>query len=96
MKIQDLPTNDSSFIELDLNEAADVGGGNGWYPNLSDEIFYDSLGSDTVAAHYLGQNRNRYTPEATLANGINSDSLGAFDRRFTGTLGPLRMNGISI
>jgi hypothetical protein len=27
MKIQDLPTNDSSFIELDLNEAADVGGG---------------------------------------------------------------------
>ena len=27
MKIQDLATNDSSFIELDLNEAADVCGG---------------------------------------------------------------------
>jgi hypothetical protein len=27
MKIQDLNSNDSLFIELDLNEAADVGGG---------------------------------------------------------------------
>jgi hypothetical protein len=33
MKIQDLNSNDSLFIELDSNEAADVGGGSLYGPN---------------------------------------------------------------
>lgn len=85
MKINDI-TNDSCFIDLSSDEAGEVNGGNGWYPNLSNEIFYDSLGYDSIAAYYLGQNRNRYTPEATLANGIDSNSLAAFDRRVAGIM----------
>lgn len=85
MKINDL-TNNSSFAELSSDEAAKVNGSNGWYPNLSSDIFYNSLGYDSVSAYYLAQNPNRYTPEATLANGINSNSLAAFDRRVAGIM----------
>lgn len=85
MKINDL-ANNSPFAELSSDEAAQVNGGNGWYPNLSSDIFYNSLVYDSVSAYYLAHNPNRYTPEATLANGINSNSLAAFDRRVAGIM----------
>ena len=95
MKINDL-TDNSSFTELSSDEAAKVNGGSGWYPNLSNNGFYSSLGSNSVSAYYLNQNRNRHTPEATLVNGINSSSLAALDRRTAGILAPLYQNGIQI
>lgn len=94
IKITDL-TNDSSLVDLSLDEAAKVNGGySGWSPNLYNDFLYGSLGSDSFSAYNLSQNRNRYTPEATLANGVNSNSFATFDRRVTGILNPLYGNGI--
>lgn len=53
MKIQDLSTNDSSFIELNLNEAADVCGGRR-RPDYSLAANYSLLGSDRI--NFLLQN----------------------------------------
>jgi hypothetical protein len=92
MKIQDLATNDSSFIELNLNEATDVcGGGPGWSPMDFENSLTDSLdGFSSIMAYNLRRYPNTYAPR------FNSSDLDGINRYVNGSLAPLRMNGINI
>ncbi|MFM2314508.1 MAG: hypothetical protein RLZZ04_3784 [Cyanobacteriota bacterium] len=94
MKIQDLATNDSSFIELDLNEAADVcRGGSGWYPMEFHDNLEEEFGTSSLSTIYARQYQNRY---AQTQPRFNSSDLDGINRYVNGSLAPLRMNGINI
>ena len=85
MKINDITSN-SSFIELSSEEAAKVNGGNGWYPNLFNDIFYGSLGSDTIVAHYLEQNQALLTSHIP---DFSTSGIAGIDANIAGILTPL-------
>jgi hypothetical protein len=94
MKIQDLSSNDSSFIELDLNKAADVhGGGSGWSPMDFDNNLTREFGTSSFSTIYARQYPNRYT---SIQPRFNSSDLNGVNRNVNGILAPLRMNGINI
>lgn len=93
MKIQDLATNDSSFIDVDLNEAANVRGGYSWSPNDFNYNLEEQFGTSSLSTIYARQYPNRYTQTQPR---FNSSDLDGINRHVNGSLAPLRMNGINI
>jgi hypothetical protein len=93
MKIQDLNSNDSLFIELDLNEAANVGGGNGWSPMLFNDLLEEYFGTSNLSTISISENPNGFKLEDILADGLNNDSFRAFDRNTSAMLDSLRRYG---
>lgn len=88
MKINDLTYN-SLFAELSSDEAAKVNGGSDWYPNLFNDLFYNSLGSDSVPAYYLSQNSfTGYIPD------FSTTGISGIEANIAGILNPLYQNGI--
>ena len=90
MKINDL-TNNSSFVELSSDEAAKVNGGSGWHPNLFNDIFYNSLGSVSVPAYYLEQNRELLT---SYVPDFRDTGISGIEANIAGILNPLIQAGI--
>ena len=81
-------TNNSSLVDVSLNEAAEVSGGNGWYPSLSSDIFYGSLGFNSVPAYYLNQDSfTEYTPD------FSTTGISGIDANVAGILTPLYLYG---
>lgn len=90
MKINDL-TNNSSFTELSSDEAARVNGGSGWYPNLVNDIFYPSIGSNSLPAYYLEQNRELLTSHVP---DFSTSGISGIDANVAGIMTPLIQAGI--
>jgi hypothetical protein len=94
MKIQDLNSNDSLFIELDFHKAADVrGGDSGWSPMDYDNNLEREFGTSSFSNIYLSQYPNRYT---SIQPRFSSSDLNGINRHVNGVLNPLRRNGINI
>lgn len=82
-------TNKSSLVDVDSNEAAEVSGGNGWYPNLYNDTFYPSLGYNSIPAYYLNQNSfTGYEPN------FSNSGIAGIDANVSGILTPLYQNGV--
>ena len=94
MKIQDLSTNDSSFIDVDLNEAANVRGGYDWSPNDFNYNLEEQFGTSSLSTIYARQYPNRYAQTRPTYRSFDDTDRGM--RNANAMVNILRDNGVYI